>query len=132
MGLVGMWTTDCCEICGNEKERLNHRSTACLSCYVASGPDWVDQWLIDAVSTSASVIDLSLFKAQRDRLRREAPLFTRKKSHSRNAYKRIFQDHCATESDINIHRSYDAEAANLHSLTFYRITKENKKISYLK
>lgn len=64
-----MWTTDCCEVCGNEKERLNQRSTACVSCYAASGPDWVNQWLIDATcaNASASVIDLSFWKAQQDR-----------------------------------------------------------------
>lgn len=42
-----MWDRYCCDICGNETSRMSDTKRGCLSCYTASGPDWVEQWLWD-------------------------------------------------------------------------------------
>ncbi len=37
-----------CDVCGNELEKMNQSRFACLSCYIASGPDWPTRWLADS------------------------------------------------------------------------------------
>lgn len=36
-----------CRTCGNELDRMSSSRWGCVSCYVASGPDWQSRWLAD-------------------------------------------------------------------------------------
>ena len=52
-----------CDVCGNELEMMNKNRFGCLSCYVASGPDWPTRWLADsALDTVGKVVTLSVWR----------------------------------------------------------------------
>lgn len=45
-----------CDVCGNELDRMNAVSFGCLSCYIASGPDWPTRWLADSALGALSKV----------------------------------------------------------------------------
>lgn len=58
-----------CDTCGNEKVRMNDVRYGCMSCYVATGPDWPERWLRDCqISTDPlqNVVQFSDFLKRRD------------------------------------------------------------------
>lgn len=64
-----MWDLNCCEICENEKVRMNDHQFGCISCYVASGPDWTERWLRDCIVPAhpdQNVVQFSEFLNRRD------------------------------------------------------------------
>lgn len=64
-----MWDLNCCEICGNEKVRMNDTRFGCISCYVASGPDWIERWLHESqvkFETTHNVVQFPEFLIRRN------------------------------------------------------------------
>ena len=54
-----------CDVCGNELEKMNVHKYGCLSCYIASGPDWPTRWLADsAVNTVCKVVALAEWRGK--------------------------------------------------------------------
>ena len=59
-----------CDVCGNAMDPMGSNRFGCLSCYTASGPDWVERWIVDSIAPAGNIID---FRKWQKTLRGDAP-----------------------------------------------------------
>jgi len=64
----GLW----CGVCGNESDWMGPHKVGCVSCYVASGPDWQTRWLADCAAAAREASSSTVIPFTR-RARRQQP-----------------------------------------------------------